>query len=187
MKKIILLSLLGLIFQVGCKPLKNDSDGKLQVSLAPEAPYVLEIPMRSCKQEVEGDGDEGPIIPSPSFQYTRFSYLWKGTSPLEIVFLRLDFESPDLQNGTFTCTLSDVELKRTLQPSLMTLTGSGDNSVVQSAGCSVRCGGIQVKSTVGFSVIPGKATLYAVETSDGETLPVSSQVDVFLTYSKTGL
>lgn len=177
-KKILLI--LVVLPLLSCRT-ESESEGQLLFQVGPNNQYILPINMQTCKEQRENDDSFG--VSKNSLQFNRVAFQWLGGNPLEVMYIRIHLESPDLAAGKYTCYISDAELEDTLWPESKSVAG-GDQTA-QVAGCAIRCGGINFKDNVNQSYITGEATIFAVETtSDGELLPVRARTDVTVRYEK---
>lgn len=181
MNKSFLLLLMSLLFLGSCRP-KAESDSQLALSIGPADQFVLPVAIRSCKEVKDGSSDESYGVAAGSVQFNRFIYQWNGSNSLELFYLRLEFNSPDLTGGSYVCYLSDEDFEDTLGASR---TISGGDTTEHTAGCAVRCGNIQFNEDVQSSYVLGEATLFGVETtSDGDLIPVTGRASISIQYEK---
>jgi len=179
-KRIVLLLGLALILTSGCKKGDDEVDS-LSISVGPTGPYILPVPLRSCKGEAGSASTTD--LSANTVEFTRFNYRWagSGTYTMSAIFLR--FNSGILAGGKFECVLAGDELGfilpaggRILEPS---------ETAEQIARCSLRCGGINVSGTVAYAYIPGTMKVVGIETdANGDSRPIVSETEVAMTYQK---
>lgn len=179
------LILLGLTFVLlaACKK-GEDTESTLAISISPEAPYILPVPLRSCK--AEGGSSTSTDLSSNTAEFTRFNYRWSGTGIYTMSAILLRFNSGILQGGKFECTLAGDELAFILPVGGRVLDPADAADMLElSARCSLRCGGINVTGNVSYAYIPGTLKVIGIETdASGDSRPIVAESPIALTYQK---
>jgi hypothetical protein len=181
-KQNLLLIGLSMVLLIGCKKGDDESDSSLAISVSPEAPYILPVPLRSCK--AEGASSTTTDLAANTIEYTRFKYRWAGTGTYTMSAIIMRFNSGLLQGGKLECDIAGDELNFVLPASGRVLDPT--ETAEQSARCSLRCGGITVSGNVSYAYIPGVMKVVGIETDDttGDSRPIVVETPIAMTYQK---
>jgi hypothetical protein len=172
-----LLIALSSLFLFSCKPANQTS--ALAVTIAPAPAQALPAPLDSCK----GGSSTGGDLAAPSFAFTTFRFQWGGANELKIAYIQIDFKSGLLSGGKYQCIIAGDELEAVLYPKSDGISG-GDATTYKSS-CGIRCGALNVVSTVSAAYFSGTAKIVGTEVDgDGNASPVVTEADVAVQYTK---
>jgi hypothetical protein len=153
-------------------------------SVEPKENHIFAVSQKTCEQQAANVNEYGVAANSIHIPY--FKYQWQGEGAFSFTFIRIDAENEALAGGSYTCVISDdtMELTNVLNPSPIVVSESQSDQVFH-AGCGLRCGGIQMNSTVDQAKIPAKVSVFGVQSDEyGVTKFVSSEMPITLIYNR---
>jgi hypothetical protein len=168
---------------LSCSPA---AESDLKITMPGAETYVLPKDKTSCSSTTQGD------IKSQSFEYSTITLNWANTTDsVTIVAAKIDFKSPVLANGSYTCAFTSEELgmvfsqdkvtpwNGTLYPPPAT-GGSGLPAITNT--CAVKCGGLPTDMVVPTGTTAmGTVTVIGIQRSpSGEEKPVKGTATVKL-------
>ncbi len=165
---------------IGCKK-GDDTDSELAIAVSPDAPYILPVPLRSCK--AEGASSTTTDLSANTIEYTKFNYRWAGSGTYTMSAIILRFNSGILQGGKLECDIAGDELGFVLPAGGRVLDPT--ETAEQTARCSIRCGGVTVTGNVSYAYIPGVMKVVGIETdASGDSKPIVVETPIAMTYQK---
>lgn len=152
------------------------ADDRLQVEVRPSNVPVLSAPLSTCENEITGL-ESNPQIQAPSFQFPNLKMTWLGEGKLRLISVRFKFSSEALVGKKYQCQLQGNELA-----AIFGNRNAFDPEVDHENSCSLRCGGLAIRSDISSAVISGKMLVLGSELTIDGVRPVSAEIPISLQY-----